>query len=95
MSVTSVAFRRPSIVAIMSEKAIEKNIAHLVKLLKNPDRQEGSVQHTIRELLQLSHEGRELSPETVKWLKETASPFLSPELLDVLTKLCLKIGLSA
>ena len=64
-----------------------------MKLLKNPDRQEGSVQHTIRELLQLSHEGRELSPETVKWLKEIA--FLSPELLDVLTKLCLKVGLSA
>jgi len=75
----------------MPDKAIQQKIAQLTELLNSPDRNEGNVLRIYYELFQLSHEGRDLSLDTVKWLNESASLFLSVKLLNVLTKLRLDV----
>lgn len=43
------------------------------------------------ELFLMTHEGRDLSPDTLAWLNKTASLLFSPDLLDVLSKLHLDV----
>ncbi len=75
----------------MEEKVIEQKIARLKELLINPDQNEASVLSTFHDLFQLSHEGRDLSPEDAEWLNKTACFFHSLELYAVLIKYRLQV----
>jgi len=70
----------------MLEKEIAQKLAHLTVLVNNPSRKEGSILRIFHELFIMTHEGRDLPPDTLDWLNETASLFLSPDLLGLLVK---------
>lgn len=76
---------------MQEKKILDEKIAHLTKLLKSPDRKEENVLYIFHEIFQLSHGGLDLQPETTQWLNESAGAFLSPQLLNVLTKLRLEV----
>jgi len=47
--------------------------------------------YIFHDIFQLSPGGLHLQPETAQWLNESAGSSLSPQLLDVLTELRLKV----
>ncbi len=47
--------------------------------------------YIFHDIFQLSPGGLHLQPETAQWLDESAGAFLSPQLLNVLTKLSLEV----
>jgi len=75
----------------MLDKKIAQKLAHLRELTNNPSRKEGSELRIFHELFLMTHEGRDLSPDTLDWLNKTASLFFSPDLLNVLSKLHLDV----
>lgn len=75
----------------MSDKVVEEKLAVLTQLLQNPDREDGSILRIFHVLFQLSHEGRDLPPQTIERLSQIAGPFLSAQLLQVLTKVRLEV----
>ena len=71
------------------KKLLDQKIAHLTEVLQNPDPNQDSVFCLLHAIFQLSRgRGVVLQPETVQWLDKTATTFLSPELLNLLIKLC-------
>ncbi len=74
----------------MLEKEIAGQLTHLIEVMNNSDAKEGSVLRIFHELYLLAREGRDLPPETVDWLNETAIPFLCPQLQKVLSDLRLE-----
>jgi len=75
----------------MEEMKITQKIAHLRNLIENPEPNVGVVLRTFHYLFQLTYEGRDLSPESLDWLNQTARLFLSPKLLEVLVKFHLEV----
>ena len=76
---------------MQENEVLDQKIAHLTELLKSPDRKDENVLYIFHEIFQLSHGGLDLQPETAQWLNETASAFLFPQLLNVLTELHLEV----
>ncbi len=70
-----------------NKEIIKQKIGQLAELMKNPDGNEGEASQILLHLFQLTDEGRDLSPDTAKWIKKTASFILTPELRAVLVKL--------
>lgn len=75
----------------MLDKTIAQKLAHLSELTNDPIRKERSVLCIFHELFLMTHEGRDLPPDTLDWLNEAASLFLSPSLFNVLSKLRLTV----
>jgi len=75
----------------MLEKEIADKLTHLTEVMNNSNGNEGNVLRIFHELYLLTREGRDLSPETVDWLNETAITFLSPKLQKVLFDLRLEV----
>ncbi len=69
------------------KELLDQKIAHLTEVLQKPDREQESVFRLLHEIFQISR-GIDLEPEIVQWLNQTAATFLSPELLNLLSKLC-------
>lgn len=74
----------------MAEGAVVQKIAQLTELLNRPDREEESVFCMLYDIFKSSLGGT-LQAETVQWLNETVSAFLSPQLRSALEKLCLDV----
>ena len=75
----------------MSENEIQKKIGYLTELLQNPDGKGGISLCILLDLFQITHEGRDLEPQTLELLNEAASRFFSPQLLDVMIRLRLEV----
>ncbi len=75
----------------MLAKEIADKLTHLTEVMNNSDGKEGNVLRIFHEIYLLTREGRDLSPETVDWLNETAIAFLSPNLQKVLLDLRLEV----
>lgn len=72
-------------------EVVAQKILHLRDFLNTPGQNEGSVLRLFHDLFKLTHEGRDLSPENLDWLNETARRFLSPEFSKILFKLRLEV----
>lgn len=70
----------------MLDEKVAQKLVHLRQLMNNSSRKEGNVLLIFHELFLMTHEGRDLSPDTLDWLNDTASLFLSTDLLSILAK---------
>jgi len=76
---------------MQSKEAVDQKIVQLAKLIKNPTGNKGAVLKILHDIFQVSHQGRDLSPEHDEVLKKLACLLLSPELRAVLVKLHLDV----
>jgi len=74
-----------------NREVADQKIGQLAELMKNPAGNEGAALQVLLDIFQLTHEGRDLSPDTAKWVNQTACLLLSPELRAVLVKLRLDV----
>ena len=75
----------------MELEIAQQKMDHLRQLLENPEQNKPAVLQTFHDLFQLTHEGRNLSPESAEWLNQTSVLFLSTKLRDVLVKHSLQV----